>query len=133
MVCPELRQSHNRQEVTSNTMQTIRQADYYAGSGVSGSAGASAGAAAQHASHAIQPSNRPVVPIVSQPISKPIELPPQYRPRKPRKQVNIACQPCRKRRSKVNRSSALPYRKTHRRCTWHFAELRHQIQADLIV
>ncbi|KAH0393157.1 hypothetical protein KCU89_g12707, partial [Aureobasidium melanogenum] len=50
--------------------------------------------------HASQPSTRPVVPIVSQPISKPIELPPQYRPRKPRKQVNVACQPCRKRRSK---------------------------------
>jgi hypothetical protein len=133
MVCPELRQSHNRQEVTSNTMQTIRQADYCADSGESGGAGASAGAAAQHASHAIQPSNRPVVPIVSQPISKPIELPPQYRPRKPRKQVNIACQPCRKRRSKVNQPSALPYRNPHRRCTWHFAELRHQTQADLIV
>ncbi|KAI4747091.1 hypothetical protein E4T50_02588 [Aureobasidium sp. EXF-12298] len=76
----------------------IRQGDYAAGSGGSGGAGASAGA--QHASQALQPSNRPVVPIVSQPISRPIELPPQYRPRKPRKQVNVACQPCRKRRSK---------------------------------
>jgi hypothetical protein len=82
----------------------IRQGDYAAGNGESGGAGAFAGASAgaHHASHAIQPSNRPVVPIVSQPISKPIELPPQYRPRKPRKQVNVACQPCRKRRSKVN-------------------------------
>lgn len=101
--CPELRQSHNRQQVTPITQrQMIRQADYSAGHGGSGGAGASA--AAHHASHAIQPSNRPVVPIVSQPLSKPVELPPQYRPRKPRKQVNVACQPCRKRRSKVNPS-----------------------------
>ncbi|KAG9949598.1 hypothetical protein KCU85_g4149, partial [Aureobasidium melanogenum] len=72
----------------------IRQAD-------GSSAGSENSATAAHASHANgQPSNRPVVPIVSQPISKPIELPPQYRPRKPRKQVNVACQPCRKRRSK---------------------------------
>ncbi|TIA59374.1 hypothetical protein D6C77_04913 [Aureobasidium pullulans] len=74
----------------------IRHADHsIAGSGGSASAG--------HASQLqanIQPSNRPVVPIISQPISKPIDLPPQYRPRKPRKQVNVACQPCRKRRSK---------------------------------
>ncbi|KAG9521309.1 hypothetical protein KCV07_g3673, partial [Aureobasidium melanogenum] len=71
----------------------IRQAD-------DSSAGSEDSAPAAHASHASQPSTRPVVPIVSQPISKPIELPPQYRPRKPRKQVNVACQPCRKRRSK---------------------------------
>ncbi|KAI4727849.1 hypothetical protein E4T49_04373 [Aureobasidium sp. EXF-10728] len=70
----------------------IRQADC--------SAGGASRAPAGLASHAAQSSNRPVVPIVSQPISKPIELPPQYRPRKPRKQVNVACQPCRKRRSK---------------------------------
>lgn len=78
--------------------EMIRHADHStAGSGGSASAG--------HASQLqanIQPSNRPVVPIISQPISKPIDLPPQYRPRKPRKQVNVACQPCRKRRSKVN-------------------------------
>ncbi|KAG9658073.1 hypothetical protein KCU64_g4761, partial [Aureobasidium melanogenum] len=72
----------------------IRQAD-------DPSAGSDNSATAAHASHASQPTKRPVVPIVSQPISKPIELPPQYRPRKPRKQVNVACQPCRKRRSKV--------------------------------
>ncbi|KAH0286597.1 hypothetical protein M436DRAFT_50040 [Aureobasidium namibiae CBS 147.97] len=76
----------------------IRQVDYSAGHG--GGSGAGASAAAYHASHAIQPLNRPVVPIVSQPLSKPVKLPPQYRPRKPRKQVNVACQPCRKRRSK---------------------------------
>ncbi|KAH0366970.1 hypothetical protein KCU65_g4993, partial [Aureobasidium melanogenum] len=71
----------------------IRQAD-------GPSPGSENSATAAPASHASQSSNRPVVPIVSQPISKPIELPPQYRPRKPRKQVNVACQPCRKRRSK---------------------------------
>lgn len=102
---PELQQSHNRQQLTPITQrQMIRQADYSAGHGGSGGAGASAAAVAHHASHAIQPSNRPVVPIVSQPLSRPVELPPQYRPRKPRKQVNVACQPCRKRRSKVNSS-----------------------------
>ncbi|KAI5270558.1 hypothetical protein E4T47_06058 [Aureobasidium subglaciale] len=72
----------------------MRQADYSAGG--SGSSAPAGG----HASQNIQASNRPVVPIVSQPLSRPIELPPQYRPRKPRKQVNVACQPCRKRRSK---------------------------------
>lgn len=86
-------QSHNRQHEPPAT-QMIRQAD-------SSSADRESSAPAAHASHASQSSNRPVVPIVSQPISKPIELPPQYRPRKPRKQVNVACQPCRKRRSKV--------------------------------
>jgi hypothetical protein len=106
-VCPELRRPHNRQEVTPITMQMIRQADYSADNGESGGAGASAGA--HHTSHhANQHPNRPVVPIVSQPTSRPVELPPQYRPRKPRKQVNVACQPCRKRRSKVTSSSALP-------------------------
>ncbi|KAH0389362.1 hypothetical protein KCU89_g16762, partial [Aureobasidium melanogenum] len=60
----------------------IRQAD-------DPSAGGENSAPAAHAAHASQPSTRPVVPIVSQPISKPIELPPQYRPRKPRKQVNV--------------------------------------------
>ncbi|KAH0389402.1 hypothetical protein KCU89_g16719, partial [Aureobasidium melanogenum] len=63
----------------------IRQADDPS----AGSENSASAAQASHASHASQPSTRPVVPIVSQPISKPIELPPQYRPRKPRKQVNV--------------------------------------------
>jgi hypothetical protein len=106
-------------------MQVIRQADYSADNGESGGAGASAGA--HHTSHhAIQHSNRPVVPIVSQPTSRPIELPPQYRPRKPRKQVNVACQPCRKRRSKVT-----PIISFTIRGAMAFAEIRHRPKTDL--